>query len=73
MSGSIKAQPEEGISMAKNMTHYLKDGTKHPGGTHKMSNGDLHTGSKHGPKSKRLYHYAELPSASAKKKARKRV
>jgi hypothetical protein len=54
--------------MAKNMTHYFKDGTKHPGGTHKMPNGDLHSGSKHGTASKKLYHYAELPSASAKKK-----
>ena len=59
--------------MAKNMTHYFKDGTKHPGGTHKMPNGDLHSGSTHGDKSQRLYHYSELPSASAKKRARKRV
>jgi len=58
--------------MAKNMTHYFRDGTKNPGGTHKMPNGDLHSGSTHGANSKRLYHYSELPSASAKKKARKR-
>ena len=38
-----------------------------------MANGDLHSGTKHTAKSKRLYHYAELPSASAKKKARKRA
>ena len=58
--------------MAKNMTHYFRDGTKHPGGTHKMPNGTLHSGSTHGANSQRLYHYSELPSASAKKNARKR-
>ena len=57
--------------MAKNKTHYFRDGTKHPGGTHKMPNGDLHSGSTHGANSKRLYHYSDL-SVSAKKKARKR-
>jgi len=59
--------------MAKGMAHYFKDGTKNPGDAHKMANGDLHSGEKHTAKSKRLYHYAELPSASAKKKARKRA
>jgi hypothetical protein len=57
--------------MAKNKTHYFRDGTKHPGGTHKMPNGDLHSGSTHGPNSQRVYHYSDL-SVSAKKKARKR-
>ena len=38
-----------------------------------MANGDLHSGTKHTAKSKRLYHYAGLPSASAKKKARKKA
>ena len=73
VNGLIKAHQEEETRMAKNMIHYFKDGTKHPGGTHKMPNGDLHSGSKHGTASKKLYHYAELPSASAKKKARKRA
>ena len=59
--------------MAEGMAHYYKDGTKHSGDTHKMANGDLHSGTKHTAKSKRLYHYAGLPSASAKKKARKRA
>jgi hypothetical protein len=59
--------------MAKNMTHYFKDGTKHPGGTHKMPDGSLHSGAKHGPNSEKLYHYSELPSVPAKKKARKRA
>jgi hypothetical protein len=55
--------------MAKGVGHYLKDGTKHTGGIHKMPNGDLHSGDKHTDSSKKLYHYANLPSASAKKKA----
>ena len=59
--------------MAKGMAHYYKDGTKHTGGTHKMPNGDLHSGAKHTKNSKRLYHYRELPSDAAKKKARKKA
>ena len=59
--------------MAKGMAHYYKDGTKHTGGTHKMPNGDLHSGAKHTKNSKRLYHYSDLPSAAAKKKARKKA
>ncbi len=59
--------------MAKGVGHYLKDGTKHTGGIHKMPNGDLHSGDNHTDSSKKLYHYANLPSASAKKKARKKA
>ena len=59
--------------MAKGMAHYYKNGTKHTGGTHKMPNGDLHSGAKHTKNSKKLYHFSELPSASAKKKARKKA
>ena len=51
----------------KGVNHYLKDGTKWTKGTHKMPNGQLHTGKKHGKTSKRLFHYAEL-SEKAKKK-----
>ena len=59
--------------MAKGMAHYYKDGTRHTGGTHKMPNGDLHSGKKHTKNSKQLYHYSELRSAAAKKKARKKA
>ena len=59
--------------MAKGMAHYYKDGTRHTGGTHKMPNGDLHSGAKHTKNSKQLYHYSELRSAAAKKKARKKA
>ncbi len=59
--------------MAKGVGHYFKDGSKHTGGTHKMPNGDVHSGAKHTPSSKKLYHYSELPSASAKKRARKKA
>ena len=58
--------------MAKRMAHYLKNGKKHLGGSHRMANGNLHTGLKHTSASQRLYHFAELPSAAAKKTARKK-
>jgi hypothetical protein len=57
--------------MAKGVGHYLRDGTKHSGGTHKMPNGEVHSGARHGKNSKKLFHFAEL-SARAKSKARKR-
>jgi hypothetical protein len=59
--------------MAKGMAHYYKDGTKHTGGTHKMPNNVLHSGAKHTKNSKKLYYFSELPSAAAKKKARKKA
>ena len=58
--------------MAKGVAHYFKDGTKHRGGSHKMPNGQLHSGARHNKNSKRLFHFSEL-SATAKKKARKRT
>ena len=42
---------------------------KHKGGSHKMPNGDIHSGKTHGKTSKKLYHFSEL-SKTAKKKAR---
>jgi len=54
--------------MAKGMPHYFRDGTKHTGGTHKMPNGDVHSGASHGSSSKKLFHYDEL-SKTAKEKA----
>ena len=58
--------------MVKGVGHYFKDGSKHTGGTHKMPNGDMHSGANHTENSRRLYHYSELPSEAAKKKARKK-
>jgi hypothetical protein len=53
----------------KTVNHYKKDGTKYTGGSHKMSDGTLHSGKVHSNKSIKLYHYAEL-SKKAKDKAR---
>ncbi len=53
------------------MAHYFRDGSKHKGGTHKMSDGKLHSGARHTAASKPLYHYSEL-SKTAQTKARKR-
>tara|TARA_R100001443_G_scaffold115543_1_gene133527 strand:- start:5356 stop:5535 length:180 start_codon:yes stop_codon:yes gene_type:complete len=55
--------------MAKGVPHYFRDGTKHTGGTHKMPNGDMHSGSRHTNSSKKLFHFSDL-SATAKKKAK---
>ena len=55
--------------MAKGMRHYKRDGTLFEGNTHKMPNGDLHSGKTHGKTSVKLYHFKHL-SDRAKKKAR---
>lgn len=55
--------------MAKNVKHYLKDGTEWTGAYHKMPNGKLHTNAKHTKTSKPLFHMKDLSDA-AKKKAR---
>jgi len=55
--------------MAKDMKHYFRDGTEYKGGSHKMPNGQLHSGKTHGKNSKRLFHLKEL-SATAQKKAK---
>jgi hypothetical protein len=54
--------------MAKGVPHFFRDGTKHTGGTHKMPNGDVHSGKTHGATSKKLFHLDEL-SKTAKEKA----
>ena len=65
---------EEAIyNMGASQKHYRKDGTPHAGAYHKMSDGKLHSEKTHTASSKRLYHYGDLPSAAAKKKARKRT
>tara|TARA_R100001443_G_scaffold108702_2_gene119498 strand:+ start:4360 stop:4548 length:189 start_codon:yes stop_codon:yes gene_type:complete len=56
--------------MAKSVNHYTKQGKLHRGGTHKMPNGDTHTGAKHTANSKKLFHFGEL-SKSAQTAARK--
>ena len=53
--------------MAQGVPHYFRDGSKHTGGTHKMPNGEVHSGASHGATSKKLYHYDEL-SKTAKEK-----
>ena len=55
--------------MAKGVKHYFADGREHKGGMHKMPNGELHSGAKHGKTSQKLFHYGEL-SKKAKNKAR---
>lgn len=56
--------------MAKGVPHFFRDGTKHTGGTHKMPNGEAHSGKTHGATSKKLFHLDEL-SKTAKEKAMK--
>ena len=54
----------------KGVKHYKKDGSGFTGNTHKMPNGDLHSGKTHGKTSVKLFHYGEL-SKRAQEKARK--
>ena len=56
--------------MAMGVKHYLKSGKEHKGGMHKMPNGQLHTGIKHGATSQRLFHFGDL-SKQAKGIAKK--
>ena len=53
----------------KGVPHYKRDGTEHKGGSHKMSNGQLHTGKTHGKTSVKLFHLKDL-SKKAKLKAK---
>ena len=55
--------------MAKGVDHYLKNGTKWTGKTHK-TNGMAMTGSTHTKSSKDLFHKKDL-SAAVKKKMKK--
>ena len=55
--------------MAKGVPHYFRDGTEHKGGSHKMPNGDLHSGKTHGKTSVKLFHFKDL-SKKAKLKAK---
>jgi hypothetical protein len=53
----------------KSVKHYKRDGTLHKGGSHKMPNGDLHSGKTHGKTSVKLFHFKDL-SKKAKLKAK---
>ena len=58
--------------MAKGTKHYFADGREYTGGTHKMPNGETHSGSMHTKNSKKLFHFKDL-SEKAKKKGIKSV
>ena len=51
----------------KGVNHYKRDGTLYTGATHKMPNGDVHSGKTHGKTSVKLFHLSEL-SAKAKER-----
>jgi len=53
----------------KGVKHYKIDGTEHKGGSHKMPNGDLHSGKTHSKTSVKLFHFKDL-SKKAKLKAK---
>ena len=53
----------------KGVKHYKRNGTEHKGGTHKMPNGDLHSGKTNGKTSQKLFHFKDL-SKKAKLKAK---
>ena len=55
--------------MAKSVKHYKKDGSVHTGGTHKMPNGETHSGASHTRSSVKLFHFGDL-SKKAQAKAR---
>jgi hypothetical protein len=57
--------------MPKSAAHYFKDGTRFTGATHKMPNGEIHSGARHGRNSERVFHFADLTNA-AKLRARKK-
>ena len=53
----------------KGVKHYKRNGTEHKGGTHKMSDGTLHTNKTHTKTSVKLVHFKDL-SKKAKLKAK---
>ena len=58
--------------MGRNVKHYTKRGRLHTGGTHKMPNGDIHSGKKHTKNSEKLFHLKDLTKtvqAQIKRKA----
>ena len=53
----------------RGVKHYKKNGKLYTGGTHKMPDGSLHSGTKHTKTSVKLVHFKDL-SAKAKKVAK---
>ena len=47
----------------RGVKHYTKTGREYKGKTHKMPNGELHTGERHRSNSQRLFHKNELPKS----------
>lgn len=56
--------------MAPRVKHYKRDGSVFRGKTHRMPNGQIHSGATHNSSSVRVYHFGDL-SKRAKVKARK--
>ena len=48
----------------KGVKHYTEDGKVWEGKSHKMDDGDLHTGANHGDSSKKLVHKKDLKKRS---------
>ena len=55
----------------KNVKHYKKMGTLYKGKSHKMKNGDLHTGVNHTAGSVKLFHFKDLSKAVQNKLKKK--
>ena len=46
--------------MGMGVKHSFKSGKEHKGGLHKLPNGQLHSGTTHGPHRQRLFHFCTL-------------
>ena len=55
--------------MGRNVKHYTKRGRLHTGGTHKMPNGDIHSGKKH-TKNIQKHAKTKIPKSSHSKNSR---
>jgi len=53
--------------VAKGVPGYFKDGSVYNGPSHKMPNGDIHSGKTHTQGSKKLFHLNELSKTTQKK------
>lgn len=47
--------------MAEGVPHFKRDGSLFKGKTHKMKNGEVHTGASHTKSSEKLFHLKDLP------------
>ena len=57
----------------KGVKHYTRDGKEWKGGTHKMPNGELHTGKTHSKSSKKLVHLKDIKKKEFRGKLRRKV